>query len=62
MKRIAMIAGCLMAARPCSPGLYVEMVTHNLTTNSTELSQKMYVQDGSGRFVDKDGRSVADQG
>lgn len=57
MKRIAMFAGCLMATPAVFAGLYIEMATHNLTTNSTELSQKMYVQDGSGRFVDKDGRA-----
>lgn len=33
-------------------GVYVEMVNHDLTTNETELAQKMYVQNGLGRFVD----------
>jgi Domain of unknown function (DUF4412) len=33
-------------------GVYVEMVEHDLTSNETELVQKMYVQDGAGRFVD----------
>jgi len=56
MKRIAMIAGCLVAAHTASAGIYIEMANHNLTTNSTKLQQKMYIQGGSGRIVDSEGR------
>jgi len=56
MKRIAMIAGGMFAAHAASAGVYVEMVNHDLKTDKTELSQKMYVQAGSGRFVDDSGR------
>jgi hypothetical protein len=55
MKRIALVIGCLVAAHTASAGIYIEMATHNLTTNSTDVDQKMYVQNGSGRFVDKEG-------
>ena len=33
------------------------MVLHDIKANTTELSQKMYVQNGAGRFVDPEGRS-----
>src|SRR5690348_6958767 len=57
MKRIALIASGLLAAQAASAGVYVEMFDHNIATGSSELKQKMYVQDGSGRFVDPDGKT-----
>jgi hypothetical protein len=57
MKRIALgLAGCF-AMRIASAGIYVELVENDTRTGSTSLLQKMYVQDGSGRFVDDGGRS-----
>ena len=57
MKRIALIASGLLAAQGACAGVYVEMVDHNIATGSTELKQKMYVQNGSGRFVDPEGKT-----
>ena len=62
MKRIATIAAWLLAAHSVSAGVYVETVDHNRTTNTTEQKQKMYVQSGSGRFVDTDGRATLIKG
>jgi hypothetical protein len=57
MKRIALgLAGCF-AMRIASAGIYVELVENDTRTGSTSLLQKMYVQGGSGRFVDDGGRS-----
>ena len=57
MKRIAMIAGGLLAAQFAAAGVYVETATHNIATGTTSPKQKMYVQGGSGKFVDPEGRS-----
>lgn len=57
MKRIAMIASGLLAVQAATAGVYAETVSHNLTANTTSLKQKIYVQSGSGRFVDPEGRS-----
>ena len=62
MKRIATIAAGLLAAQVASAGVYVETVDHNRTTNTTELKQKMYVQNGSGRMVDPAGRATLIKG
>ena len=56
MKPIATIAAGLLAAQGASAGVYVETVDHNRSTNSTELKQKMYVQNGLGRIADSAGR------
>ncbi len=58
MKRICIIAGCLLAAHAASAGVYVETIKHTLSTGSTEPQQKMYVQNGSGRFVDPEGHTT----
>lgn len=57
MKRIAslLIASCIASA--AGAGVYVEMVTRDLKTNTTEPDQKIYVQNGAGRFVDPEGRA-----
>ncbi len=57
MKRIVpiLIAACF--APVASAGVYVETVSNNLKTNASELAQKMYVQNGSGRFEDAEGRA-----
>jgi uncharacterized protein DUF4412 len=57
MKRIAMIAGGLLVAQVAAAGVYVETVNHNIATGSTQPKQQIYVQDGSGLFVDPEGRS-----
>jgi hypothetical protein len=57
MKRIASILVASCIAHAASAGVYVETVLHDIKTNTTELSQKMYVQNGAGRFVDPEGRS-----
>jgi hypothetical protein len=57
MKRIVLIVSSLLAAQAASAGVYVEMVDHNIATGTTELKQKMYVQNGAGRFVDPDGKT-----
>jgi outer membrane lipoprotein-sorting protein len=62
MKRIAMLVGGLVAAHSAFAGIYVETVSHDLKTDTTQLSQKMYVQDGSGRFVDDGGRTTLIKG
>jgi hypothetical protein len=58
MKRIALAALASCAANFATAGVYVELVNHNLSTNKSELAQKMYVQGGMGRFVDGDGRAT----
>src|SRR5262249_23721007 len=57
MKRIAMFAGGLLAAHAVSAGVYVESVKRTISTNISEPQQKMYVQNGAGRFVDPDGHT-----
>jgi Domain of unknown function (DUF4412) len=55
MKHILICVAASIFAESASAGVYVEMVNHNIATNKTELSQKMYLQDGSGRIVDDNG-------
>jgi uncharacterized protein DUF4412 len=62
MKRIALFAGGLLAAHVASAGVYVETVKHDIPSGATEPSQKIYVQNGSGRFVDPEGRSTLIKG
>jgi hypothetical protein len=57
MKRIASILIVTGIAHAASAGVYVETVSNNLKTNSSQLAQKMYVQGGSGRFEDGEGRA-----
>jgi hypothetical protein len=57
MKRTYLIAMGLLA-QAASAGVYVEMVDHDIKTDKTELAQKMYVQNGLGRFIDSDGRAT----
>ncbi len=58
MKRIFLIVLGALGAQAASAGVYVELVDRNIASGKTELSQKMYVQDGLGRFVDAEGRST----
>jgi hypothetical protein len=51
-----------VAAQVALAGVYVETVEHNLTTGNTSLKQKIYVQSGSGRFVDGEGRATLIKG
>jgi len=57
MKRIAMFAGGLLAAHVASAGIYIETVKHDIPSGATDAPQKIYVQNGSGRFVDPEGHS-----
>jgi hypothetical protein len=57
MKRTYLIAMGLVA-QAAHAGVYVEMVDHDIKADRTELAQKMYVQNGLGRFVDGDGRAT----
>jgi hypothetical protein len=57
MKRIALIAGGLLAAQLAGAGVYVETVNRDITAGTTTPKQKIYVQNGSGRFMDPEGRS-----
>jgi Domain of unknown function (DUF4412) len=58
MKRIALYALGTCAAGLANAGVYVEMVDQDLATSQSELTQKMYVQGGLGRFVDDEGRAT----
>lgn len=58
MKRIALYLLGTCVAGTVNAGVYVEMVDHDLTTDRSELTQKMYVQGGLGRFVDDEGRAT----
>src|SRR5215207_8030513 len=58
MKRIHLIALATLAAHSASAGVYVEMVDHDIKANKSTLAQKMYVQNGSGRFVDAEGHAT----
>ena len=62
MKRIALIASGLLAAQAASAGVYVETVNRDIAAGTTTSKQKIYVQSGSGRFVDPEGRSTLIKG
>lgn len=66
MKHMSMAIAATLAAslltQAASAGVYVELVDHDLKTDKTELSQKMYVQNGVGRFVDNEGRATLIKG
>jgi hypothetical protein len=47
-----------LAAQTASAGIYVEMVDHVISTDKSTLAQKIYVQNGNGRFVDAEGRAT----
>jgi hypothetical protein len=47
-----------LAAGTAQAGVYVEMVNHDLSNDTRDIAQKMYVQGGRGRFVDPDGRAT----
>ena len=55
MKRIYASVAALAVAQVADAGVYVEMVNHNLATNTTQPAQKMYLEGGSGRIVDDNG-------
>jgi hypothetical protein len=58
MKRNFLVVLGALGAQAASAGVYVEMVDRDLASGNTELSQKMYVQNGLGRFVDAGGRAT----
>ena len=56
MKRTLIVVLGALGAQAAFAGVYVEMV--NREAGSEELAQKIYVQNGLGRFVDADGRAT----
>jgi len=62
MKRIAIIAAGLLTAHTAFAGIYAELVDHNLTTDTTQPKQKIYVQSGNGRFADAGGHATLIKG
>src|SRR5215216_2455436 len=58
MKPIHLLALTVLAARAANAGVYVEMVDHDIKTDKSTLAQKMYVQNGNGRFVDAEGHAT----
>ncbi len=58
MKYLSMLFAGLLGAQCAVAGVYVEMVDRDVRTGNSELSQKMYVQGGVGRFVDAEGRAT----
>jgi len=58
MKCSYWIALGALAAQMANAGVYVEMVDHDIKAAKTELSQKIYVQSGNGRFVDAEGHAT----
>ena len=58
MKPKLWMAFGVLAAQAASAGVYVEMVDHDIKANTTTLAQKIYVQNGNGRFVDADGHAT----
>jgi len=58
MKLSYLMAFGVLAASAANAGVYVEMVEHDIKANKTELAQKIYVQNGNGRFVDREGRAT----
>ncbi|MEO8018081.1 MAG: hypothetical protein ABI769_09725 [Pseudomonadota bacterium] len=58
MKRTYLVAIGALCAQAATAGVYVEMVDHDIKANKSTLAQKMYVQDGNGRFVDADGNAT----
>jgi hypothetical protein len=61
MKRSALFVIAGFAVQSIAPsavaGVYIEMVERDVAENKTELAQKMYIQDGNGRFVGADGNA-----
>jgi len=55
--KLWMVFGAL-AAQSANAGVYVEMVDHDIKANKTDLAQKIYVQNGNGRFVDAEGHAT----
>jgi hypothetical protein len=55
MKFIYGGVAALCLTQTAGAGVYIETVTHNLSTNTTDPAQKMYLQGGSGRIVGGDG-------
>jgi hypothetical protein len=58
MRRTHLIVLAALVSNVALAGVYVETVDHNVRTGKSSLSQKMYVQDGNGRFVDAEGRAT----
>jgi urocanate hydratase len=58
MKRIFLVVLGALGAQMASAGVYVELRDRNVGSGSSELAQKMYVQNGLGRFVDAGGRAT----
>jgi Domain of unknown function (DUF4412) len=55
--KLWMAFGALLA-QTATAGVYVEMVDHDIKIGGTTLAQKIYVQNGNGRFVDAEGHAT----
>jgi hypothetical protein len=65
MKRSSIFVLGALLTQAASAGVYVELVDRELangTVTEEKLSQKMYLQGGSGRFVDAEGRATLIKG
>lgn len=62
MKRILSGLAAVAVFHCANAGVYVELVDRDLKTGKTVPEQKMYVQAGSGRFVDAEGNAVIIKG
>lgn len=52
----------LLAAHSAAAGVYIEMHDNNLSTGASQLKQKIYVQNGVGRFIDDHGQGTLIKG
>jgi hypothetical protein len=61
MKRSALfVMGCFavpLVMQGAVAGVYIEMVDRDTVAGTTELAQKVYIQNGNGRFVDGEGHA-----
>jgi Domain of unknown function (DUF4412) len=57
MKRSALLFISCFAVQSAVAGVYIEMVERDIAENKTEPAQKVYIQDGNGRFVGADGNA-----
>jgi hypothetical protein len=62
MKHAVTLITGLLAVGAAQAGVYIESVDRDVRTNKIEPSQKMYVQNGSGRFVDPTGATALIKG
>jgi hypothetical protein len=49
-------------APPAVAGVYIEMVDRDTAAGTTELAQKVYIQNGNGRFASQEGQATIVKG